>query len=85
MKFISIKVNNEYECPVDVLRKLPCRICAFLFLKLPCCMKSVRKRRNYSFVVLSLKHTHTVDLLMEFLLPVLPQNVALMLKLIAID
>ena len=27
----------------DVLRELPCRICETLFLKLPCCMKRVRK------------------------------------------
>ena len=30
----------------DVLCQLPCRICEFLFLKLPWCMKRVRKDKE---------------------------------------
>ena len=84
IKFISIKGNDEYECPADVIRKLPCRICKCLFLKLPCCIKHVKKVRISSFTVLSLEHA-TVDLFMDFLLLVPSQNVALVLTLIAIE
>ena len=41
---------------------------------------ALEKERNWSFVVLSLKHMHTVDLFMDFSPPVPPQNVALIQK-----
>ena len=46
IKFISIKGNDEYECPADVIRKLPCGSCKCLFLKLPCRMKRVKKSKE---------------------------------------
>ena len=59
IKFISIKGNDEYECPADVIRKLPCRICKCLFLKLPCRMKHVKKVRIYC-TILSLVYYCTI-------------------------
>ena len=41
---------------------------------------ALEKERNWSFVVLSLKHMHTVDLFMDFSPPVPAQNVALIQK-----
>ena len=52
--------------PADVLCELPCQICEFLFLKLPCCMKRVRKSKEIELAVLSLKHVDIVDLIMDF-------------------
>ena len=46
MKFILIKGNDEYKCPADGLRQLPCQICELLFMKLPCCMKRLRKSKE---------------------------------------
>ena len=68
----------------DVLGELPCRICEFLFLKLPCCMERVRKSRELELYCINLKHTQSLDLFVRFSLAVPPQNVALILKLIAI-
>ena len=39
-------MNMTMSALADVLRELPCRICEFLFLKLPCCMKRVRKSKE---------------------------------------
>ena len=46
VKLFSIKVNDEYESPADVLHELPLGICEFLFLKLPCSIKRVRKSKE---------------------------------------
>ena len=40
----------------DVLRELPCRIFQILFLKLPCCMKRVRKSKELELYSINLKH-----------------------------
>ena len=37
-----IKMNH----PADALRELPCAICEFFFLKLPCFMKRIRKSKE---------------------------------------
>ena len=37
----------------DVFRELPCRICEFLFLKLPCYMKRVRKSKELELSLLT--------------------------------
>ena len=43
----------------DVLRELPCRIFQILFLKLPCCMKRVRKSKEFELdCIISLKHAN---------------------------
>ena len=55
MKFISTEVNNDYECPADVLRECLCRTCEFLFLKLPCCMKPVRKTKELELCCINFK------------------------------
>ena len=58
LKFISVKVNDEYECPADVFRELPCQICEFLFLELPCCMKRVRKSKELEVCCIIFKTHH---------------------------
>ena len=64
MNFNWIKVNDEYEYP-DVLRELPYRICKFLFLKFPCCIKRVRKSKELELCGIIFKNMHTVDLFMD--------------------
>ena len=61
MKFISIKGYGEYECPADVLREFPCRICDFLLLKLPCWMKRVRKSKELELFCIIFK-TYTLQI-----------------------
>ena len=57
MKLVSIKEMHL----ADVLRELPCRICEFLFLKLPCCMKCVRKSKELEFCCVTFKtHAHYI-------------------------
>ena len=59
IKFIPIKVNYDYDPPANVLRELPCRIYEFLFLKLPCCMKRVRKSKELELGCIIFKtHAH---------------------------
>ena len=53
-------VSDEYECPADLLRELPCRICEFLFLKLPCCLKRERKIKELELCCIIFKtHAHS--------------------------
>ena len=54
--FYSKEIMNM-SALADVLRELPCRICEFLFLKLPCCMKRVRKSKELELYCFTLKHT----------------------------
>ena len=69
-----------------MLRELPCRVCEFLLLKLPCCMKRVRKSKELELCCIIFKtHAHCRFIHGFLLLPVPPQNVALILKLTAID
>ena len=68
----------------DVVRELSCRICEFLFLKYSL-HETCKKKQGIRALLYYLYNMHTEDLFMDFLLPVPPQNVALILKLISID
>ena len=55
VKLISIKEMHL----TDVLCELPCRIYEFLFLKIPCCMKGVRKSKEIELCCIIFKaHGH---------------------------
>ena len=52
---------DEFESPADVLCKLSCQVCEFLFLKLSSCMKHVRKSKELELSHIIFKtHAHYI-------------------------